>query len=79
MALCPGFTKTEFHAKIDVSRDSAPSWMWLDADRLVRDALEDFDKGKSLSVPDVRYKTVVALARFVPTGLLSRFQGVGRK
>ena len=79
MALCPGFTRTEFHQRMDVGPDSAPSWLWLDADRLVRDALDDFDKGKSVSVPDVRYKAVVALSRYVPTGLLSRLQSVGRK
>ncbi|HEX5988083.1 MAG TPA: SDR family NAD(P)-dependent oxidoreductase, partial [Nocardioides sp.] len=28
MALLPGFTTTEFHTRMDVSRRSAPSWMW---------------------------------------------------
>ncbi len=79
MALCPGFTRTEFHGRMDVSRQSAPSWMWLDADRLVHDALSDFDAGKSVSVPDVRYKAVTAVAQLVPWGLLARFQSLGRK
>ena len=78
MALCPGFVRTEFHERMEVGRDSAPSWLWLDADHLVRDALSDFDKGKSVSVPDVRYKAVVAVSKYVPTGLLSRFQRLGR-
>ena len=79
MALCPGFTRTEFHQRMEVGQESAPSWLWLDAGRLVRDALDDFDKGKAVSVPDARYKAVVAISRYVPTGLLSRFQGLGRK
>lgn len=79
MALCPGFTKTEFHERMDVSRESAPSWMWLDADKLVRDALRDFDNGKSVSVPDVRYKAVTALASYVPWSVLARLQSLGRK
>jgi uncharacterized protein len=79
MALCPGFTRTEFHQRMELGPDSAPSWLWLDADRLVRDALDDFDKGKSLSVPDIRYKAVVALSRYVPTTLLSRLQSLGRR
>jgi short-subunit dehydrogenase len=79
MALCPGFTRTEFHERMEVAPDSAPSWLWLDADRLVRAALDDFDKGKAVSVPDVRYKAVVAVSRYVPTGVLSRFQSLGRK
>jgi short-subunit dehydrogenase len=79
MALCPGFVRTEFHERMDVGRDSVPSWMWLDADKLVREALDDFDDGKALSVPDVRYKAVTAVARYVPTGLLTRFQTMGRR
>lgn len=79
MALCPGFTKTEFHARMDVSRSSAPRWMWLDADRLVRDALADLDAGKSLSIPSKRYRVLTAFARMVPLEVLSRFQRVGRR
>ena len=79
MALCPGFTRTEFHERMDVSQGSAPSWMWLDADKLVSDALHDFDSGKSVSVPDVRYKAVTALAQYVPWVVLARFQSLGRK
>ena len=79
MALCPGFVKTEFHGRMDVSRESAPSWLWLDADKLVREALDDFDDGKALSVPDLRYKAIATLAQHVPAGLLSRFQGMGRR
>jgi short-subunit dehydrogenase len=79
MALCPGFTRTEFHARMGVSRSSAPGWMWLEADAVVREGLADFDAGKSLSVPSVRYKVLTALARYVPPGLLARFQQVGRR
>jgi short-subunit dehydrogenase len=79
MALLPGFTKTEFHGRMDVGRDSAPSWMWLDADDLVREALDDFASGKSVSVPSVRYKLVTTLARYTPHGLQARFQSLGRK
>jgi short-subunit dehydrogenase len=79
MALCPGFVRTEFHERMDVGRDAVPSWMWLDADKLVREALDDFDDGKALSVPDVRYKAVTAVARYVPSGLLTRFQSMGRR
>jgi short-subunit dehydrogenase len=79
MALCPGFTKTEFHERMEVSRGSAPSWMWLDADALVRQGLEDYNAGKSVSVPDIRYKVATALAKYTPTSLQARFQSLGRK
>jgi hypothetical protein len=79
MALLPGFTRTEFHARMDVSRDSAPRWLWLDVDRLVRDALSDLDKGRRVSIPSRRYKVLAAVARYTPSTVQARFQGLGRK
>ena len=78
-ALCPGFTKTEFHERMDVSRGSAPDFMWLDADKLVETALADFDKGRVYSIPSAQYKLIAGAARLVPNGLLQRFQSLGRK
>ena len=79
MALLPGFTKTEFHERMDVSRHSVPAWLWLDADRLVRDALADLEKGRTISVPSKRYKVLSAAAKYTPTSLQARFQGLGRR
>ena len=79
MALCPGFTKTEFHERMDVGRDSAPSFMWLDADKLVATALSDYDKGRVYSIPSPQYKAITTAARLLPTRLLQRFQSIGRK
>ncbi len=79
MALLPGFTKTEFHERMDVSRESAPSFLWLDADRLVRDALTDLGKGRTISVPSRRYKALAALAKYTPSSVQARFQGLGRR
>jgi uncharacterized protein len=78
MTLCPGFTKTEFHGRMEVGRDAVPSFLWLDVDDLVREAIADFDAGKSLSVPSKRYKVITAVSRHLPTSLLQRFQSLGR-
>jgi uncharacterized protein len=79
MALCPGFVKTEFHQRMGVGRGSAPSWMWLDPDRLVREALDDLDRGKRISIPTRRYKALATLARCTPSSVQARFQGLGRR
>ena len=79
MALLPGFTRTEFHDRIGVARDSAPAWMWLDVDRLVTEALRDLDRGRTISIPSRRYKVLAAVARYTPTSLQARFQGLGRR
>ncbi|MEP9383865.1 SDR family oxidoreductase [Nocardioides sp. KR10-350] len=79
MALLPGFTRTEFHERMGVGRGSAPGFLWLDVDRLVRDALDDYDKGRARSVPSPQYKAIAATARLVPGRVLQRFQSLGRK
>jgi uncharacterized protein len=79
MAVCPGFVRTEFHERMGVGRDSAPAWMWLDADRVVRDALHDLARGRTVSVPSKRYKVLAALAQYTPSSLQARFQGLGRR
>jgi hypothetical protein len=79
MALCPGFVKTEFHERMRVGRGSAPAFMWLEPDDLVRDALADFDRGRSISIPSLRYKTLVTTSRVVPRRLLQRAQSLGRR
>lgn len=78
MSLCPGFVRTEFHQRMDADLRGIPSWMWLDADRLVRDALSDLRSGKAVSVPSRRYKAVVAASRVAPRGLVERVARRGR-
>jgi short-subunit dehydrogenase len=72
MALCPGYTRTEFHerAGIDVSR--TPAWMWLDAGDVVRAGLRDLRRGRMVSVPGWKYKLAVFGIRHAPRGLLHR-------
>jgi hypothetical protein len=53
--------------------------MWLDVDRLVADALRDLHRGRTISVPSRRYKVLAAAAKYTPTGLQARFQGLGRR
>ena len=80
MALCPGFVRTEFHERLGVDRDeSAPRILWHEPDRLVRDALADFDRGRAMSIPSKRYKAIVTASRLVPRTALHRLQGLGRK
>ncbi|MGW0435195.1 SDR family NAD(P)-dependent oxidoreductase [Micromonospora sp. NPDC003197] len=76
MALCPGYTRTEFHDRAGINMSKTPEWMWLEADAVVRDALRDLRKGKVVSVPDWKYKLAVVALRHTPRGLV---QAVGRK
>ncbi|MEU9408683.1 SDR family oxidoreductase [Streptomyces sp. NPDC048281] len=80
MALAPGFVRTEFHQRAGMGTDNIPGWMWLDADKLVAAALADLARGKTLSVPDPRYKVLTGLAKVAPRGLVGGISAkTGRK
>ncbi|WP_407560611.1 SDR family NAD(P)-dependent oxidoreductase [Streptomyces sp. 184] len=80
MVLCPGFIRTEFHERAGMGTDNIPGWMWLDADRVVAEGLRDLGRGRTVSIPDPRYKALMGATKLVPRGLLGRFSsGAGRK
>ncbi|MBA3368207.1 MAG: SDR family oxidoreductase [Geodermatophilaceae bacterium] len=69
-ALCPGFTRTEFHDRVGVSRGGVPELLWLDADDVVAAGLRDHRRGAVISVPGVQYKASVIGSRLVPRSVL---------
>jgi short-subunit dehydrogenase len=80
MALCPGFTHTEFHDRAEVDPGQIPGWMWLDAPDVVDAAIEDLRRGLTVSVPSIKYKALVGASRIVPRRLSTRMgRGVSRR
>ncbi|QGN58749.1 SDR family oxidoreductase [Nostocoides sp. HKS02] len=71
-ALCPGFTRTEFHDRAGLNMSRLPGFVWLNSDRLVRDCLADVAKGKVVSVPGAQYKLVVAALRVLPRSVVRK-------
>jgi short-subunit dehydrogenase len=65
-ALCPGWVRTEFHQRADINISSIPSALWLDADRLVADCLQDAAAGKVISIPSKRYKILMTICEHLP-------------
>jgi uncharacterized protein len=72
MALCPGYVRTEFHQRAGINMSKTPEFLWLDADRLVADALRDLRRGKVVSVPSWKYKIAVFGLRHLPRPLVQR-------
>jgi hypothetical protein len=79
MALCPGFTRTEFHQRAGIDTIGSPKWMWLKADDVVKVALRDLGRGRLVSVPDWRYKSAVFALRHLPRPVLHAVSGGGRR
>jgi hypothetical protein len=70
MALCPGYTRTEFHDRAGIDMAKLPGWLWLDADDVAREAIRDLGRGRLVSVPSLRYKVAAFALRYVPAGLV---------
>jgi short-subunit dehydrogenase len=73
LALCPGFTRTEFHDRAGIDMTSTPGRMWLTTEHVVDTALADLRRDARLSVPGIQYKTLVALSRLAPRKLTRYF------
>jgi uncharacterized protein len=69
LALCPGFTRTEFHSRGEIDVSGIPERMWLTADEVVAAGLRDLARGRPVSVPGAAYKAIVAGSRIVPPAL----------
>ena len=65
-ALCPGFTRTEFHQRGRMKMKGLPEFMWLDSDQLVAAAWSDAQSGKAVSVPGWQYKLLVGVISSAP-------------
>ncbi len=82
-ALCPGFTHTEFHDRMQIDKTKGiPSWAWLTADRVVRESLDAaFGDGPVVVIPGKRYRGVVFALRHMPMwvrGLMQERYGRAR-
>jgi len=71
-ALCPGFTRTEFHERGRMRMNGLPEFMWLSADRVVLQAWKENQNGKVLSVPGWQYLLLSTVSRFGPRPLVRK-------
>lgn len=66
LALCPGFTRTEFHQRGRMKMSGLPNFLWMSADQVTIAAWQDAQSGKAISVPGWHYKIISSIARFAP-------------
>ncbi len=71
-ALCPGFTRTEFHQRGRMKMAGLPNFMWLNSDVLVAKAWKDAVAGKPVSIPGWQYKTLVGIISLLPRSIVRR-------
>ena len=76
MALCPGFTHTDFHAsdRLTEMKKATPKFIWYDADVVIREGLAAIEKGKDEYTSGRLYRFLIPVLRQRWTqGLLKLF------
>ena len=63
LALCPGFTHTDFHQSDELARmkKSTPAFIWYDADVVIREGLVALEKGRDVYISGRLYRYLTPL------------------
>jgi short-subunit dehydrogenase len=80
-ALCPGFTRTEFHdtpAYKDFDRSVVPDFLWMPSAAVVRVSLATLDRGRIVCIPGGWNKLMVALLALPPVAAVAQYYGSRR-
>jgi len=80
LALCPGFTHTDFHQSEALTRkkNASPDFLWYDADVVVREGLAALEKGKSVYISGRLYRCLIPVLRTPLGGWIMARMGVQR-
>ncbi len=80
LALCPGFTHTDFHQtdKLARMKNRSPKFMWYDAEVVVREGLAALEKGKAVYISGRLYRFLIPLLKTRLGGWLMARVGVKR-
>ena len=78
MALCPGFTHTDFHTseKLTRMKQATPGFIWYDADVVVREGLAALEKGRDVYASGRLYRFLIPLLRLPATRYIVSALGV---
>lgn len=71
-ALCPGFTRTDFHGKLNLSKadyKKINKMNWMAADKVVEYSLKHLYRNKVVCIPGFMNRMVVRLTPFIPRPL----------
>ncbi len=77
-ALCPGFTRTDFHKKLDIPEDDLKNTgpaRWMTPEKVVKLSVRAVQKGKVVYIPGFWNKLLVLFTRIIPKSLFYKLAG----
>lgn len=66
LALCPGYTRTEFQSTAGYVNNRLPSFLWHTSEQVVEAALGALGRDAGVCTPGLQYKAAVMTAALVP-------------
>lgn len=78
-AICPGFTKTEFHARCEQDVTGVPDFVWLSPDNVAIAAWNSVKKGKVICIPGIQYKGLVYLHQYAPRFIVRSYGKLAKR
>jgi len=69
-ALCPGFTRSEFHDAADLDMSRVPEALWHSAENVVEASLNGLPSNELFVIPGWRYQTWVSMQKLLPRELI---------
>ncbi len=80
LALCPGFAHTDFHRSDELTRmkKSTPSFIWYDAEVVIREGLAALEKGRSQLISGRLYRFLTPILKTPLSGWIMAGLGVKR-
>jgi len=78
LALCPGFTHTDFHQSEELTKmkQALPAFIWYDVDVVVREGLAALERGRFVYVSGRLYRYLVPILRTPIRRLVFKATGV---
>jgi short-subunit dehydrogenase len=69
---CPGYTRTEFHARAAIDSSEIPKFLWQDAETVAAESLAAVGAGRARVVPGALNKFAVGFLKVAPLRLVRR-------
>ncbi len=70
-AVCPGYVRTEFHARASIATVRQPWPLWMTPTLVAREGLRGAARGRAVVVPSAFYRCAVAVLGVTPRRLLA--------
>jgi short-subunit dehydrogenase len=75
-ALCPGYTRTEFHERAAWDADGLPDMAWASADNVARAGIDGLLANRAIVVPGAQNKLLAGLSQLLPSAVTRRMAGM---